>query len=113
MIIDTPDVSIGEFKTLSECMSFPITERWCINRKNGNKFDKYKSQGNRILIICCWNRNDAWRFVVAIIKNGIKYLDLNDLPMDLVGDRFEEYLGEDIVNKIHSINNLTNNHEIK
>lgn len=113
MFIDTPDVSVGEFKTMPECMSFPITEKWCINRKNGNKFDKYKSQGNRILIICCWNRNDAWRFVVAIVKNGVKYFDLNDLPMDLVSDKFEEYLGEDIVNKIHSINNLSNNNEIK
>lgn len=108
MILDTPKVSIGEFKTLTECMSFPIAERWCINRKDGNKFDKYKSQGNRILIICCWDRHDAWRFVIAIVKNGIKYFDLNDLPMDLVSNDFEKYLGTDIVNNIHSINNQTN-----
>lgn len=112
MILDTPNVSIGEFRTISECMSFPIPERWCINRKEGNKFDKYKSQGNKILIICCWDRHDAWRFVVAIVKNGVKYFDLNDLPMDLVRDEFEEYLGADIVNKIHSINNQDNNNKL-
>ena len=62
-------ISIGEFKTIDEAMNFPIKEIWCINRADDNKFQAYKSQGARILIICDWNKSiqDPTKFVVALV----------------------------------------------
>jgi len=114
MFYDTEQVSIGEFNTLQECMNFPIHNIWCINRDEDNLFEKYKSQGNRVLIICCWNRSDKWKFVVGIVKGGnVKYFDLNDLPMDLVQLDFESYLGRDAVAAIKGLNEQTIYNKIK
>ena len=84
-LFDNGTISIGEFKTLEEAMSFPIKEIWCVNRKGDNKFQAYKDQGTRMLLICDWSRSiqDSLKFVLALIhQNGkIHYYDLNDLPL--------------------------------
>lgn len=96
MFYNANGVSIGEFKTLNDCMEFPIHNIWCINREDDNLFSKYKAQGFRVIIICCWNRIDHWRFVVGIIKGGKRaYFDLNDLPMNFVVNEYEAYLGKE------------------
>ena len=79
-------------------MNYPIQD-WCITRKEDNKFDAYKRQGDRLLIICSWNRADSQRIVVAIANRNhkIKYFDLNDLPMDLVAKDYEQTLGNDAI----------------
>ena len=86
MFFDNGNVSIGEFKTIEEAMSFPLKETWCINRTLDNKFQAYKNQGTRILIICNWNKGiqDSTKFIVALVfKDGsIKYFDTNDLLMN-------------------------------
>lgn len=43
MFFDENNIRIGEFKTLEECMKFPIREIWCINRREDNLFNKYKA----------------------------------------------------------------------
>ena len=84
---DNGTISIGEFKTLDDAMNFPIKEIWCINRTEDNKFQSYKSQGSRLLIICSWNRSiqDSLKFVVAVIHKDkvgkVYYWDMNDLPL--------------------------------
>jgi len=97
-IFDNGVISIGEFKTMNDCMNYPIKD-WCITREEDNKFDAYKRQGDRLLIICSWNRTDSQRFVVAIASRNhkIKYFDLNDLPMDLVAKDYEQSLGNDAI----------------
>ncbi len=97
-IFDNGVISIGEFKTMNDCMNYPIKD-WCITREEDNKFDAYKRQGDRLLIICSWNRTDSQRFVVAIASRNhkIKYFDLNDLPMDLIAKTYEQSLGNDAI----------------
>lgn len=98
LIFDNDTISIGEFKTIDDCMNYPIKE-WCITKEDDNKFDAYKRQGDRLLIICSWERQDSQRFVVAIANRShkIKYFDLNDLPMDLVAKDYEQSLGNDAI----------------
>lgn len=83
---------------MNDCMNYPIKD-WCITREEDNKFDAYKRQGDRLLIICSWNRTDSQRFVVAIASRNhkIKYFDLNDLPMDLIAKTYEQSLGNDAI----------------
>ena len=97
-IFDNGVISIGEFKTMNDCMNYPIKD-WCITREEDNKFDAYKRQGDRLLIVCSWNRTDSQRFVVAIASRNhkIKYFDLNDLPMDLIAKTYEQSLGNDAI----------------
>lgn len=84
-IFNNGTVSIGEFKTIEDAMNFPIQEIWRVNRKDDNKFQAYKGQGTRMLVICDWNRGiqDSLKFVLALIhQNGkIHYYDSNDLPL--------------------------------
>lgn len=84
-IFNNGTIAIGEFKTLDDAMGFPLKEIWCINRKGDNKFQAYKDQGTRMLVICDWSRSiqDGLKFVLALIhQNGkIHYYDLNDLPL--------------------------------
>jgi hypothetical protein len=111
-------ISIGEFKTLEEAMNFPIKQVWCVNRDEDNKFQAYKNQGTRILIICDWNKSiqDATKFVVGLvfINGEIKYFDLNDIPLD--SKQYENSIGHDAYSAIYSIaddNYRNNNQEIK
>ena len=92
-------ISIGEFKTVEESMNFPIKEIWCINRTNDNKFEAYKAQGTRILIICNWNKRiqDPTKFVVALVFKGGKiiYFDMNDLPIN--PKQYEDSIDDDVL----------------
>lgn len=67
MFFDNSIISIGEFKTLDDAMNFPIKEIWHINRSQDNKFQSYKSQGYRLLIICSWNRSIQDSLKLAMI----------------------------------------------
>lgn len=101
ILYDSNNVSIGEFKTLEDYMEFPIHDIWCVNRIDDNLFEKYKTHGYRVLIICSWERGDRWRFVIALKKGTrVSYYDLNDLPMDLVCQQYEKTLGDDAVSII-------------
>lgn len=103
-IYSSESVSIGEFKTIDDFMSYPLHEIWCINRIEDNKFEQYKQQGYTLLIICCWKRKDSQRFVLTIAKQGhlLKYFDLNDLPMDLIAEDFENSLGNEALGILQS-----------
>ena len=35
------NISIGEFKTIDDCMNHPLRGTWCINRDEDNLFEKY------------------------------------------------------------------------
>lgn len=121
LLFDNGVVSIGEFLTIEEAMNFPIKEVWCINRNDDNKFQAYKKQNTRILIICCWNKaiEDTTKFVVALLftDGSIKYFDMNDLPLypNEKKEQFLKSLGEDtllFLNKI-SEKQTTSNGYIK
>jgi len=114
---DNGTISIGEFKTLDDAMNFPIKEIWCINRTEDNKFQSYKSQGSRLLIICSWNRSiqDSLKFVVAVIHKDkvgkVYYWDMNDLPLypEERKNQYECSLGDDATCTLYRIaNNILN-----
>ena len=110
---DNGTISIGEFKTLDDAMNFPIKEIWCINRTEDNKFQSYKSQGSRLLIICSWNRSiqDSLKFVVAVIHKDkvgkVYYWDMNDLPLypEERKNQYEGSLGDDATYTLYQIAN--------
>ena len=113
-------ISIGEFKTIDEAMNFPIKEIWCINRTVDNKYQAYKSQGTRILIICNWNKSiqDPTKFVVALVfKDGeIKYFDMNDLPLypEERKNQYEGSLGDEATYTLyHLLENKVYNNNTK
>lgn len=43
VLFENDNVSIGEFKTIEDCMNYPIKD-WCIAREEDNLFDLYKVQ---------------------------------------------------------------------
>ena len=104
-IFSNGSVSIGEFKTLEEAMNFPKKEIWCINRTNDNLFNKYQSQGVRVLIVCDWVKptQDSQKFVVALVgKNGkISYWDMNDTPIN--HKIYENSIDNDVLYAIYSV----------
>ena len=110
---DNGTISIGEFKTLDDAMNFPIKEIWRINRTEDNKFQSYKSQGSRLLIICSWNRSiqDSLKFVVAVIHKDkvgkVYYWDMNDLPLysEERKNQYEGSLGDDATYTLYQIAN--------
>lgn len=112
-LFDNGTISIGEFKTLDDAMNFPIKEIWCINRTEDNKFQSYKSQGYRLLIICSWNRSiqDSLKFVVAVIHKDkvgkVYYWDMNDLPLypEERKNQYEGSLGDDATYTLYQIAN--------
>lgn len=105
VFFDNGSISIGEFKTLDEAMNFPIQEIWCINRTEDNKYNSYRNQGARVLIICEWSKSiqDSRKFVVALVFNdgAIKYFDLNDLPID--AKSYEENLNNEALHAIYMV----------
>ena len=105
VFFDNGSISIGEFKTLDEAMNFPIQEIWCIDRTEDNKYNSYRNQGTRVLIICEWSKSiqDSRKFVVALVFNDgtIKYLDLNDLPID--AKSYEENLNNEALYAIYMV----------
>ncbi len=113
LFFDNGTISIGEFKTLDDAMNFPIKEIWCINRTEDNKFQSYKSQGSRLLIICSWNRSiqDSLKFVVAVIHKDkvgkVYYWDMNDLPLypEERKNQYEGSLGDDATYTLYQIAN--------
>ena len=113
---DNGTISIGEFKTLDDAMNFPIKEIWRINRTEDNKFQSYKSQGSRLLIICSWNRSiqDSLKFVVAVIHKDkvgkVYYWDMNDLPLypEERKNQYEGSLGDDATYTLYQIANNRN-----
>ena len=113
LIFDSNSISIGEFKDIKECINFPIKELWCINRLEDNKFQAYKSQGTRILIICSWNRSiqDSLKFVLALIHKDeigkIYYWDMNDLPLYPKERKyqFEGSLGDEAIHTLYKVAN--------
>ena len=110
---DNGTISIGEFKTLDDAMNFPIKEIWRINRTEDNKFQSYKSQGSRLLIICSWNRSiqGSLKFVVAVIHKDkvgkVYYWDMNDLPLypEERKNQYEGSLGDDATYTLYQIAN--------
>ena len=110
---DNGTISIGEFKTFDDAMNFPIKEIWHINRTEDNKFQSYKSQGSRFLIICSWNRSiqDSLKFVVAVIHKDkvgkVYYWDMNDLPLypEERKNQYEGSLGDDATYTLYQIAN--------
>ena len=108
-IFNNGTISIGEFKTLDDAMNFPIKDIWCINRQGDNKFQAYKDQGTRMLVICDWSRSiqDSLKFVLALIhQNGkIHYYDLNDLPLypENRKNQYEGSLGDDATYTLYQI----------
>ena len=113
MLFDNSIISIGEFKTLDDAINFPLKENWFINRRQDNKFNSYKLQGYRILIICSWNRSiqDPLRFVVALIhKDKVGkpyYLDMDDLPLHSNEEKnqYEDSLGDDAIQTLYQMAN--------
>lgn len=109
ILVEDGNISVGEFNNIEEANAFPIQEIWCINRRDDNKFNAYKNQGSRILIICSWNRNDndSLKYVLTLVHpNGkIHYWDMNDLPLypEQRKQQYECGLGDKITNTLHQI----------
>lgn len=104
VLFNDNNISIGEFKTPEEAMTHPLHGYWCFNQEEYNLFVKHKQEGCRILIICSWNRKDSQRFVIAIVGHyKVKYLDMNDIPMDTIQNDFEISIGKKAEECIYSI----------
>lgn len=104
------NVSMGEFKTIQDAMNFPISGIWCINRVgDGNKFEKYKNIGTRILIICSWQRlnSDCLKYVVVLISTEGKclFFNMNDITIypESAVEEYKSSLGEIINNALSKI----------
>ena len=106
VIFEKGNISIGEFKTLDEAMSFPIPDKWCVNRTVGdNKFEKYMALNVRVLIICDWSKSiqDSRKFVIALVypDGQTIYFDFNDIQID--ANEYETSLDEDVFNAIERV----------
>ena len=106
VIFEKGNISIGEFKTLDEAMSFPIPDKWCVNRTVGdNKFEKFMVLNVRVLIICDWSKSiqDSRKFVIALVypDGQTIYYDFNNIQID--ANVYETSLDEDVFNAIERV----------
>lgn len=106
MLYSGNNVTIGEFKTLEECMNYPLKDVWPLK----SMFEKHKIEGDRFFIINSMNRYifDPYRWVILVVHRDKtkEYYDAYDMPIvEFFWNEYENSLGKKGRNAIKRLTN--------